>query len=178
MKTTSRLPANDAAERIVVHFQAVGFSGISEAFLIRIRLKEGDRAKVDAAFKTAQQKGETLPVHQFFEIRPLGHFAESRSYEDARAAIQSDFTLKLREGLPRVYFDPAPVLIDDVLADSTKYDLMIKLRDNVDGYAFAILLNDPDAAFLDYLGTHLGNDWQQIMGKFETTVAALGDELI
>ncbi len=178
MNTISSLPANDAAERIVVHFQAVGFGGISEAFIIRIRLKEGDRAKVDAAFHAAHEKGEAPPVHQFFEIRPLGHFAESRSYEDARASIPTDFTLKLRQGLPRVFFDPAPILIDDVLADSTKYDLMIKLRDNVDGYAFAILLNDPDAAFLDYLGTHLGNDWQQIMGKFETTVAALGEELI
>lgn len=178
MNNNASLPANNAAERIVVHFQAVGFSGISEAFIIRIRLKEGDRAKVDAAFKSAKDKGETPPVHQFFEIRPLGHFAEYRNYQDARAAIQSDFTIKLRQGLPRVFFDAAPVLIDDVLAGSTKYDLMIKLRDNVDGYAFAILLNDPDAAFLDYLGTHLGNDWQKIMGQFETTIAALGDELI
>ena len=178
MNSIAQLPANDAAERIVVHFQAVGFSGISEAFIIRIRLKEGDRAQVEAAFQAARANGETLPVHRFFEIRPLGHFAESRNYEEARAAILADFTPKLREGLPRVYFDPAPILVDDVLADSTKYDLMIKLRDNVDDYAFAILLNDPDAAFLDYLGTHLGNDWQQIMGKFETTVAALGDELI
>lgn len=178
MNHSSSLPANVPAERIVVHFQAVGFGGISEAFIIRIRLKEGDQAKVEAAFSAAKEKGETPPVHQYFEIRPLGHFAESRSYEDARAAIQSDFTLKLRQGLPRVYFDPAPVLIDDVLASSTKYDLMIKLRENVDGYAFAILLNDPGSAFLDYLGTHWGDDWQKIMGKFETTVAALGDELI
>jgi len=178
MNQVPALPANDAAERIVVHFQAVGFGGISEAFIIRIRLKEGGRAKVEAAFKTAREKGEAPPVHRFFEIRPLGHFAEARSFAEALAAIQSDFTPRLREGLPRVYFESAPVLVDDVLADSTRYDLMIKLRDNVDGDAFAILLNDPDAAFLDYLGTHLGNDWQQIMGQFETTVAALGEELI
>jgi len=178
MNNTPALAANAAAERIVVHFQAQGFHGISEAFIIRIRLKAGDRATVEAAFGEAGRKGEAPPVHQYFEIRPLGHFAETRSYEEARAAIQSDFTLKLRLGLPRVFFDPAPILIDDVLAGSTRYDLLIKLRDNVDGYAFAILLNDPDAAFLDYLGTHLGNDWEEIMGNFETTVAALGEELI
>lgn len=178
MNYNSTLPANGAAERIVVHFQAVGFGGISEAFIIRIRLKEGSRAKVDAAFKSAREKGEAPPVHQYFEIRPLGHFAESRSFAEALAAIQSDFTPRLRDGLSRLYFEPAPVLVDDVLADSTKYDLMIKLRNNVDGDAFAILLNDPDAAFLDYLGTHLGSDWEKIMGQFETTVAALGEELI
>ena len=172
------LTANHAAERIIVHFQAQGFQGISEAFIIGIRRKHGDRAEIEAAFSAANAKGEAPPVHDYFEIRPLGHFAETRSYEEARASIQSDFTLKLRLGLPQLYFDPAPILIDDVLANSTRYDLMIKLRNNVDDCAFAILLNDPDAAFLDYLGTHLGNDWDEIMGNFETTVAALGEDLI
>lgn len=178
MKETSPLPANGAAERIVRHFQTQGFTGISEALIIRIRLKEGDRAEIDAAFELATNRGETPPAHKYFEICLLGHFADSRSLADARSAIQSDFTPALRFGLPQVFFDSAPVVIDDVLAGSTKYDLMMKVRDNVDGCAFAILLNDPDSAFLDYLGTHLGNDWQKIMGKFETTIASLDDELI
>jgi hypothetical protein len=178
MKNTSPLLADGSAERIVRHFQAEGFSGISEAFIIRIRLKEGDRTKVDAAFKLAADQGTMPPVHQYFEIRPLGHFSDTRSYAEARSAIQSDFTTGLRFGVPRVFFDPAPVVIDDVLAGSTKFDVMMKVKDNVDGYAVAILLNDPDSAFLDYLGTHLGNDWQKIMGKFETTIASFDDELI
>lgn len=178
MKSTSTLLANGAAERIVRHFQAEGFVGISEALIIRIGLKEGDRTEVDAAFEAAANQEGMPPVHQYFEIRPLGHFSDFRSFTEARSAIQSDFTVGLRFGLPRVFFDSAPVVIDDVLANSTKYDVMIKLRDNVDGYGFAILLNDPDSAFLDYLGTHLGNDWQKIMGKFETTIASLDDELI
>lgn len=178
MKATSTLPADSAAEHIVRHFQAEGFAGISEALIIRIRLKAGDRTEIDTAFKAAADQDSMPPVHQYFEIRPFGHFSDFRSYAEARSAIQSDFTVALRFGLPRVFFDTAPVVIDDVLANSTKYDVLMKLRDNVDGYGFAILLNDPDAAFLDYLGTHHGNDWQKIMGKFETTIALLGDELI
>jgi hypothetical protein len=178
MKSTSNLPANSAAERIVRHFQSEGFAGISEALIIRIRLKEGDRTEVDAAFRAAADQGEMPPVHQYFEIRPLGHFSDYRSFVEAQSAIQSDFTVSLRFGLPRVFFDLAPVVIDDVLASSTKYDVLMKLKDNVDEYGLAILLNDPDSAFLDYLGTHHGNDWQKIMGKFETTIASLGDELI
>jgi hypothetical protein len=178
MKTNSPLPANSSAERIVRHFQAEGFSGITEAFIIRIGLKNGNRAEVETAFRLAADRGEMPPVHQHFEIRPLGHFSDFRSFAEARSAIQSDFTASLRFGVPRVFFDPAPVVIDDVLAGSTKYDVLIKIRDNVDGYGFAILLNDPDSAFLDYLGTHHGNDWQKIMGKFENTIASLDDELI
>lgn len=178
MTSTFPLLANGSAERIVRHFQTEGFSGISEAFIIRIGLKEGDRTEVDTAFRAAADQGIMPPVHQYFEIRPLGHFSDFRSFAEARSAINSDFTAALRCGVPRVFFDSAPVVIDDVLADSTKYDVMMKVRDNVDGYAVAILLNDPDSAFLDYLGTHLGNDWQKIMGKFETTIASFDDELI
>jgi hypothetical protein len=178
MKSTSNLPGNGAAERIVRHFQSEGFAGISEALIIRIRLKEGGRTEVDAAFRAAEDQEGMPPVHQFFEIRSLGHFSDFRSFTAARSAIQSDFTASLRFGLPRVFFDLAPVVIDDVLANSTKYDVLIKLRDNIDEYCIAILLNDPDSAFLDYLGTHHGSDWQKIMGKFETTIASFDDELI
>lgn len=178
MKSSSTLPANGAAERIVRHFQAEGFVGISEALIIRIRLKEGDRTEVDAAFSVAADQEGIPPVHQHFEIRPLGHFSDFRSFTEALSAIKSDFTVALRFGLPRVFFDAAPVVIDDVLANSTKYDVLMKLRDNVDGCGVAILLNDPDSAFLDYLGTHHGNDWQKIMGKFETTIASFADELL
>ncbi len=178
MNSSHTLPANEAAQRIVRHFQAEGFSGISEALIIRLRLKEGGMETVEAAFERAEKQGEPAPVQQFFEIRPVGHFSDFRSYEDARAAIQSDFTPRLRFGVPRVFFDAAPVVIDDVLASSTKYDVLMKLKDNTDDFAFAVFLNDPDSAFLDYLGTHHGNDWEQIMGKFEITVAALGEDLI
>lgn len=178
MKRTAPLPANGAAERIVRHFQAEGFAGISEALIIRIRLKQGDQAEVNGAFGSAADQGEMPPAHQYFEICPLGHFADSRSFAEARSAIQSDFTRPLRFGLPRVFFDSPPVVIEDALADNTKYDLMIKVRENVDDCAFAVLLNDPDSAFLDYLGTHHGSDWQKIMGKFETTIASLDDELV
>jgi hypothetical protein len=53
----------------------------------------------------------------------------------------------------------------------------MKLRDNVGGYAVAILLNDPDASFIDYVGTHPGADWHKIMGEFEIATTSLGDEL-
>lgn len=178
MKSTPTLLENDAAKRIVRHFQAEGFSGISEALIIRIGLKHGDRAEIEASFEAAAAFEEMPPVHKHFVISPIGHFSDFRTFAQAHAAIRSDFTVDLRFGVPRVYFDSAPVVIDDVLAHSTKYDVLMKLRNNVDGYAFAILLNDPDAAFLDYLGTHHGNDWHTIMGNFENTIVSLDDELI
>ena len=171
------LPANPIAERIVRHYQAEGFAGISEALILRIRLKQGDRRQVEAAFEAAAEKGKALSLHDQFEVRAIGHFAETRSFVEARAAIQSDFTVALRRELPSVFFDPAPVMIDDPMASGTKYDAMVKLWDNGEDCAYAILLNDPDASFIDYLGSHHGNDWQQIMGDFGATAASFCPEI-
>ncbi|HUW00132.1 MAG TPA: hypothetical protein VMV88_08230 [Gallionella sp.] len=177
MKNTPTLQANEAAERIVQYFQANGFAGISEALVIRIRLKEGDRAKIEAAFEAAHEQEISLPVQQYFEIRPFGHYSNFRSFAEARSAIQSDFTEALRMEIPRVFFDPAPVVIDDAMASGAKYDALMKITDNVEGYAIGILLNDPDASFLEYIGTHHGDDWQQIMGNFEIATASLSSEI-
>lgn len=177
MKNTHPLQGNEAAERIVQYFQANGFAGITEALIIRIRLKAGDRSEVDLAFEEAHEQETNPPVQQYFEVRPFGHFSDFRSFDEAKSAIQSDFTHALRMEVPRVYFDAAPVVIDDAMASGTKYDALMKITDNVDGYAIAILLNDPDASFLEYLGTHRGNDWQQIMGNLEITAASLASEI-
>ena len=177
MKNTPSLQANEAAERIVQYFQANGFAGISEALVIRIRLKEGDRADIDAVFEAAHEQEIPPPVQQYFEIRPFGHYSNFRSFAEARSAIQSDFTEALRMEIPRVFFDPAPVVIDDAMASGAKYDVLMKITDNVEGYAIGILLNDPDASFLEYIGTHHGDDWQQIMGNFEITTASLASEI-
>lgn len=177
MKNTSTLQADGAAERIVRYFQVNGFAGISEALIIRIRLKEGGRTEVDAAFEAAAEQKKTPPIQQHFELHTFGHFSDFRSFAEARSAIQSDFTEALRMEVPRVFFDPAPVVIDDALASGSKYDVLMKIRDNVDGYAIGILLNDPDASFLEYIGTHPGDDWQKIMGNFEITTASLASEI-
>lgn len=177
MKNTPTLQANEAAERIVQYFQANGFTGISEALVIRIRLKEGDRAEIDAAFEAAHEQEISPPVQQYFEIRPFGHYSNFRIFAEARSAIQSDFTEALRMEIPRVFFDPAPVMIDDAMASATKYDVLMKITDNIEGYAIGILLNDPDASFLEYIGTHHGDDWKQIMGNFEITTASLASEI-
>ena len=177
MKSTSTLAADAAAERIVRHFQGKGFAGISEALIIRIRLKEGDRELVDSAFEAAMEQEEMPPLQRYFEIRPFGYFSEFRSFAEARSAIQSDFTAALRFEVPGVFFDPAPVVIEDAFASGTKYDVIMKLGDNVDGCAFAVLLNDPDSSFLDYLESHRGYDWRKIMGEFETTLMTLDTEI-
>ena len=177
MKNTPALQANEAAERIVRYFQANGFAGISEALIIRIRLKTGDRTEVEAAFEAAHEQEIPPPVLQHFEIQPFGHFSAFRSFAEARSAIQSDFTEALRMEVPRAFFDLAPVVIDDAMASGSKYDVLMKITDNVGGYAIGILLNDPDASFLEYIGTHHGDDWQQIMGNFEITTASLASEI-
>jgi hypothetical protein len=175
--SSSTLAADAAAERIVRHFQAQGFTGITEALIIRIHLKAGGRAEVEEAFEVAQEQDKAPPVEKYFEIYPFGHFAEFRSFDAAKSAFKIDFTPSLRRDVPRVYFEPAPVVVDDPLASGTKYDVLMKLRDNVGGCAVAILMNDPDASFLDYVGTHLGSDWQKIMGEFENASTFLGNEL-
>lgn len=177
MKNTHPLQGNEAAERIVRYFQANGFAGITEALIIRLSLKAGHRAEIDAAFEEAHEQEIAPPVQQYFEVKPFGHFSNFRSFDEAKSAIQTDFTEALRMELPKVFFDEAPVVIDDAMASGTKYDALMKITDNVDGYAIAILLNDPDASFLEYLGTHRGNDWQQIMGNLEITAASLASEM-
>jgi len=177
-QTADGTPAADAAaERIVRHFQGKGFTRITEALIIQIHHIAGDRAEIDEAFEGAQEEDKVPPVKAYFEIHPYGHFSEFRSFDEAKSTLKSDFTLTLFNHIPKVFFDPAPVLVDDPLASGTKYDVIMKLRDNVDGYAVAILLNDPDASFIDYVGTHPGSDWQKIMGEFEVATTSLGDEL-
>lgn len=177
MENISALPADATAERMVQHFQLAGFPGISEALIIRIGLKKGDRMEVEAAFERAAQQENPPPVRAYFEIRPYGHFSHFRGLVAAMAAIQSDLAVSLRKELPKIFFDPAPVMIDDALATGTKYDVMIKLRDNVDGYAFAILLNDPDSSLFEYLGTHHGNEWESILGDFGNTAISFVPEI-
>lgn len=180
MENTPALPAAQLAERVVRHFQREGFVGISEALVLRIRLRHGDRAAVEAAFEAAAQAQESAPLGQWFEISAVGHYSDFRGFPEAKAAIARDFTSALRHGVPRLYFESAPVVIDDPLATDTKYDAMVKLSGNNGGCAFAILLNDPDASFLDYLGTHHGADWHQVMGDFEAAAVAFkaDDEVV
>lgn len=168
--------AHAAAQRIVRHFQSKGFTRITEALIIQIHHLKGKRAEIEEAFEAAQEEDNMPPLNTYFEIHPYGHFSEFRSFEEAKAALKTDFTLSLINDIPRMFFDPAPVLGDDPLATGSKYDAILKLSDNVDGYAVAILLNDPDSSFIDYVGTHPGADWHKIMGEFKIATTALVDE--
>lgn len=168
--------ANAAAKRIVRHFQGKGFTRITEALIIQIHHIAGTRAEIDEAFEAAQEQDKAPPLKAYFEIHPYGHYSEFRSFDEAKAALKSDFTLTLINDIPKMFFDPAPVMADDPLASGSKYDAIMKLSDNVDGYAVAILLNDPDSSFIDYVGTHPGADWHKIMGEFEIATTALVDE--
>ncbi len=159
------LPADATAERVVRRFQAEGFPGITEALLVRVRLKKGDRLAVEAAFERAQQMDATPPMREHFEIQPYGFYSEIRTLIAAKAAFPNDFANGLAYKLPQVFFDAAPVVADDALATDTKYDAMLKLSDNAGGYAIAVLLNDPNSSFFEYLETHAGYDWQQIIGN-------------
>jgi hypothetical protein len=152
------------AERIVRHFQTEGFPNVTEALLVRIQLRKGDRLEVDAAFDLALEREVAPPLQEFFEIRPYGFYSEIRPFEAAKTAFAGDFGRGLRVEVPSVYFDEAPVVVDDALASGTKYDAMLKLSNNTDGYAVAILLNDPNSSFFEYLDAHSGYDWQKITG--------------
>ncbi len=172
MTTSSSLPANSTAERIVRHFQAEGFPGITEAVLVRIRLKKGDRLEVDAAFDRALARDATPPVQEYFQIQLYGFYSEIRGLLNIKTAFADDFTSGLRAELPNIYFDAAPVVVNDALANDTKYDAMLKLSDNSGGYAVAMLLNDPNSSFFEYMETHSGLDWQKIMGTLDAAVAS------
>jgi len=58
------------AERIVRHFQSEGFSGISEALVLRVGLRKGEQSEVEAAFADAADRQKMPPVGEYFEIRP------------------------------------------------------------------------------------------------------------
>jgi hypothetical protein len=167
--------ANAAAQRIVRHFQSKGFTRITEALILHIRHIAGDRAEVDKAFEAAHKQGRMPPLSMYFSIHSYAHYSEFRSFDEAKAALAKDFTLTLIYDIPQVFFDPAPVLGDDPLASGTKYDVIMKAWDNEEGCAIAILLNDPDASFVDYIGTHPGADWQKIMGDFKVASSSLSD---
>ncbi len=168
--------ANAAAQRIVRHFQSNGFTRITEALILQLHHIGGARAEVDRAFEMAQKQGRMPPLSQYFAIHPYGHYSEFRSFEAAKAALAHDFTLALIYDIPHMFFGQAPLLADDPLATGTKYDVIMKVWDNVADYAIVILLNDPDASFIDYIGTHPGADWHRIMGDFEVASTALRDE--
>jgi hypothetical protein len=176
MNSLSFLPGDIAAEHIVQHFQNEGFAGITEAMIIRVGLRRGTRGEVDAAFEEALEGDRMLPVHEHFELHAFGHYAKSRSFDAARLAIQSDFGTGLRIDLPRLFFESAPIVIDDALATGTRYDAMVKLCDNIDGFAYAVLLNDPDSSFLEYLGTRHGSDWEELLGGITFAAMALVPE--
>jgi hypothetical protein len=177
MNNITSMPANNAAERIVQHFQAAGFPGISEALVIRIRLKKADRHEVEAAFGRAADRGVSPPLSEYFEVRPYGFYSEQRSFAQAKDEVLSDFGNNLRCRLPSIYFDVAPVIIEDALATGTKYDALIKFSDNVLDYAVAVLLNDPASSFFEYMNSHRGNVWQKIIGDFGAAALAFDQEV-
>ncbi|MES2950582.1 MAG: hypothetical protein V4858_18775 [Pseudomonadota bacterium] len=172
MNISTSLPADSTAERIVRHFQAAGFPGITEALLVRMRLKKGDRLAVEAAFDLALARDVTPPVQEYFEIRLYGFYSDQRTLLNAKTAFADDFTSGLRAELPGIYFDPAPVVANDALATGTKYDAMLKLADNVDGTAVAVLLNDPTSSFFEYMESHTGQDWQKITGTLDAAASS------
>ena len=177
MNGITSMPANDAAERIVQHFQAAGFPGISEALVIRIRLKKADRHEVEAVFGRATDLGLPLPLSEYFEIRPVGFYSELRSFAQAKDEVLPDFGTNLRCKMPSIYFDAAPVIVDDALATGTKYDALVKFSNNVLDYAVAVLLNDPTSSFFEYMDNHRGNDWQKIIGDFGAAAIAFDQEM-
>ncbi len=164
------------AERVVRHFQALGFPGITEALVVRIRLKKGDRLAVEAAFDLAQQNGAEPPVREFFELRVYGFYSVMRTLLVVKTAFVNDFGSGLSFQLPKVFFDAAPVVVDDALATGTKYDAMLKLSDNSDGSAVAVLLNDPNSSFFEYLETQADYDWQAITGTLGAAAASFATD--
>jgi len=172
MPTQNILPADASAERIVRHFQGEGFPGITEALLVKVRLKRGDRLEIDAAFATAMERETTPPVQQFFEIAAYGFYSQIRSLDEAKSAFSTDFDKALRFELPDAYFDSAPVVVHNALASGTKYDAMVKFENNSEGSAVLILLNDPNSSFFEYLGSHVGYDWHKIVGTLDAAAAS------
>ncbi len=173
MSKSTSLPADALAERVVRHFQALGFPGITEALVVRIRLKKGDRLAVEAAFDRAQQLGAAPPRQEFFELSVHGFYSSMRTLLVVKTAFNHDFGNSLSHQLPRVFFDDAPVVIDDALATGTKYDAMLKLSNNTDAGAVAVLLNDPNSSFFEYLESQAGYDWQTITGNLDVAAHKL-----
>ena len=111
MNNTSSQAADVAAEHIVRHFQSKRFTGITEALIIQIRSKGADRAGVDAAFEAAHEQDKEPPEQKYFESHSFGYFSDFRSFDEAKSAISSDLSMSLRSDIPKVFCDPAPVVL-------------------------------------------------------------------
>ena len=91
-------------------------------------------------------------------LRPQ-HFQQQDAYHEWRLAETARALHPFAWGLRRLHVDT------DALATGTKYDAILKLSDNTDGYAVAVLLNDPTSSFFEYLNANSGYDWKEITGS-------------
>ncbi|MDQ1343586.1 MAG: hypothetical protein QG650_305 [Patescibacteria group bacterium] len=163
------------AERLIRHFQKNGFRDVTEGVILHVKSRFGDYEKIRSEFSRASSMGVSVPLAQYFEIRFIECFSETRSEEEIRKHFHSDFEPELRRQFPELFFGKTNYLFDEN-AVGTKFDIAIRIGQNVDNVAKIVLLNDPDSSFVEYFerqNVTQSEEWETLCSDLKIAVGKL-----
>lgn len=163
------------AERLIRHFQKNGFADVTEAVVLHVRSRNlSTYETVSSAFKDADADGVSIPLSQFFEIRFIECFSESRSEEEIRSQFHADFEPELRRNFPELYFGKTNYLFDQN-AVGTKYDIAIRIGRTNETGAKIVLLNDPGSSFVEFFEKQMKavEEWDDLCSDLRAAVGKI-----
>lgn len=163
------------AERLIRHFQKNGFVDVTEAVVLHAKARGfATYESVSEEFQRADSKGASLPLSQFFEVRFIECFSESRSEEEIRSHFHSDFEPELRRNFPDLYFGKTNYLFDQN-ATGTKYDIAIRIGRTSQSGARIVLLNDPGSSFVEFFEKQMKalEEWEDLCSDLKATVGRI-----
>lgn len=163
------------AERLIRHFQKNGFVDVTEAVVLHVKGRNfATYEAVSEEFARADSKGASLPLSQFFEVRFIECFSESRTEEEIRGQFHSDFEPELRRNFPELYFGKTNYLFDQNAA-GTKYDIAIRIGRTNETGAKIVLLNDPGSSFVEFFERQMKavEEWDDLCSDLKTAVGKI-----
>lgn len=163
------------AERLIRHFQKNGFVDVTEAVVLHVKARGfATYEAVNEEFKQADYKGASLPLSQFFEVRFIECFSESRSEEEIRSHFHSDFEPELRRNFPELYFGKTNYLFDQN-ATGTKYDIAIRIGRTSPSGVRIVLLNDPGSSFVEFFEKQMKamEEWEDLCSDLKAAVGRI-----
>lgn len=165
------------AERLIRHFQKNGFVDVTEAVVLHVKARKNLAASyevVSQEFARANAQGSSVSLSQFFEVRFIECFSETRTEDAIRGQFHADFEPELRKNFPDLYFGKTNYLFDQN-AVGTKYDIAIRIGRTNESGAKIVLLNDPGSSFVEYFEKQMKavEEWGDLCSDLKATVGKL-----
>jgi len=165
------------AERLIRHFQKNGFSDVTEAVVLHVKARSGMNSsyeEVNEAFAQASAMGRSVSLSQFFELRFIECFSDTRSEAEIRQNFPTDFEPELRRNFPELYFEKTNYLFDQN-AVGTKYDIAIRIGRTNDTGAKIVLLNDPGNSFVQFFEKQMKamEEWDSLCSDLKAAVGKI-----